>query len=255
MATKSENNEIVIFEQVRGVMNFCILGTTPLIHHRMSEKAKGELFLGKETKSKSQKSSTAKHDPMKEYRDSPYISLNEQDETLIYILPTAFKGGMGTAAIDMPGVAKTQIKRHIYVNGFQCGVYGVPQIMCAITRSADINRTPDVRTRAIMPEWACKLTVEFTKPIFREQSIANLLASAGMVCGVGDWRQEKGSGNYGCYKLVSEDDPDFVRITQTQGRAAQIEALENPVPYDKETADLLSWFDIECRRRGFKVAA
>jgi hypothetical protein len=23
-------------------------------------------------------------------------------------------------------------------------------------RSADMNRTPDVRTRAILPEWACK---------------------------------------------------------------------------------------------------
>jgi hypothetical protein len=54
-------------------------------------------------------------------------------------------------------------------------VYGVPKVFCAITRSADMNRTPDVRTRAILPEWACRFTVRFEKPILRDQTIADLL--------------------------------------------------------------------------------
>jgi hypothetical protein len=252
---KSETNEIMIYEQVRGVMNFCVLGTTPLIHNRMSQKVWQELLMPKGRKNAAEKASSLKHNPIEEFKNSPYVSTDENNETLIYILPTAFKAGMGSAAVDMPGVARTQIKKHVYVDGQQINIFGIPQVMCAITRSSDINRTPDVRTRGIMPEWACKLTIEFTKPLFKEQSIANLLAAAGFVAGVGDWRQEKGSGNYGCYKLVSADDPDFVRITQTQGRAAQIDALENPVAYDQETEDLLSWFDVESRRRGFKVAA
>ena len=81
----------------------------------------------------------------------------------------------------------------------------------SITRSADKNRTPDVRTRAILPEWACKLRIAYTKPILREQAIFNLLAAAGLQSGVGDWRQEKGSGSYGAFKLVNADDPDFLR--------------------------------------------
>jgi len=97
--------------------------------------------------------------------------------------------------------------------------------------------------------------VEFPVPLLRQQSIANLLAAAGFTSGVGDWRQEKGSGNYGSFKLVSEDDPDFVRITTEQGRAAQSEAMENPEAFDIETEDLLSWYDVEIKRRGFKVAA
>jgi hypothetical protein len=39
MATKKETNtEIFITEQKRETLNFCVLGTTPLIHNRMSQK-------------------------------------------------------------------------------------------------------------------------------------------------------------------------------------------------------------------------
>jgi hypothetical protein len=30
--------------------------------------------------------------------------------------------------------------------------------------------------------------------------------------------------------------------------------LADPVPFDSETDELLSWYDTEVRRRGFKVA-
>lgn len=255
MAKATSSEEIIIFEQTRGKMNFCILGTTPIIHNRMSQKVLQELLFPKGRKNAAEKAVSLKHNPMEEFRNSPYIINDENAGSLISILPTAFKGTMMTAALDMPGVAKTQIKKHVYVEGQYIEIYGIPQVMCAVTRSADIGRTPDVRTRAVMSEWACRLTVEFTKPLLKEQSVANLLAAGGMVSGVGDWRQEKGSGNFGCFKLVSEDDPDFQRIMKTMGRQAQIDALADPEFYDTETEELLSWFDSEVKRRGFKVAA
>ena len=155
----------------------------------------------------------------------------------------------------MPGAKRTQIGRLVYVHGELLPVYGVPKVFMAVTRSADMNKTPDIRTRALVPEWACKLRIEFTKPVLREQSIANLLAAAGFQSGVGDWRQEKGSGSYGSFRLVSDDDPDFVRICSTQGRDAQVQALEEPEAYNDETSEMLAWFDVEMKRRGFKVAA
>jgi hypothetical protein len=36
------------------------------------------------------------------------------------------------------------------------------------------------------------------------------------------------------------------------GRKPQIDALKNPEPYNAETAELLSWFDVELKRRGFE---
>jgi hypothetical protein len=116
-----------------------------------------------------------------------------------------------------------------------------------------MNRTPDVRSRAIVPEWACRLTVQFAKPIMREQSIANLLAAAGIMAGVGDWRIEKGAGSYGAFRLCSATDPDFVRICKI-GRKQQDAAIADPECYDDETESLLSWYGVEVQRRGFKVA-
>lgn len=251
----NKTESVTILEVNKGSMEFCILGTSPLICNRMSEKAMRELLAPKGRKTTAEKAASMKHDPVQEYRDSPYQIIDESAPTLIGILPTSFKGSMRTAALDVPGAKKAQIGRLVYVHGEILPVWGIPKLFMAITRSADINRTPDVRTRAIIPEWACRIKIDFLKPIINEQSVANLLAAAGFQSGVGDWRQEKGSGNYGSFKLVSEDDPEFVRITSTMGRKEQIEALEHPVAHDKETSDLLAWFETEAQRRGMKVAA
>lgn len=256
MVTKAaSNSEISIMEVQVGQMDFCILGTTPLICNRMSQKVWFELLAPKGKKTTAEKASSMKHNPVQEFRDSPYRMANPDAVTELALLPTMFKRAMGTAALDMPGAKKSQIGRLVYVEGQMLPVFGVPKLFMSITRSADINKTPDVRTRAILPEWACKLTIQFTKPIIREQSIANLLAAAGFQSGVGDWRQEKGSGNYGSFKLVGADDPDFVRICKTMGRAEQVAALDEPEPYNDETSEMMAWFDVEMKRRGFKIAA
>lgn len=249
------SGEVVIVEMNRGVLDFCILGTSPLILNRMSEKAKFQLLAPSGKKTTSERASTLKHDPLQEYRDSPYRMPQANAPTLLAMLPTAFKQAMASAALDLPGAKKTQIGRLVSVNWDRMPLYGVPKLFMAVTRSADINKTPDIRTRAILPEWACHLTVSFMKPVLREQSIVNLLAAAGQLSGIGDWRQQKGSGGYGSFKIVSADDPDFLRLTTTAGRDAQEHAIENPEPYDDETLELKRWFDVEIKRRGFKVAA
>ena len=253
MATKATTpgTEISILEVIKGQMDFCIVGTTPLILNRMSQKVWFELLAPKGRKTEADKTSTMKHDPLKEFRDSVYRMADPSAETVLAIMPTAFKRAMGTAALDSPGAKKAQIGRLVYVQGEMLALYGVPKVFMAITRSADINKTPDVRTRAILPEWALRLSITFTKPVLREQSIANLLAAAGFQAGVGDWRQEKGSGSYGSFRLASADDPEFLRICSQQGADAQQDALDSPVAYNDETSEMLAWFDVEIKRRGF----
>jgi hypothetical protein len=188
---------------------------------------------------------------MAEFRASVYKIEDEKSPALLAVLPTSFKKAMGTAALDMPGAKKSQILRLIYVEGEMLPIYGLPRVFMAITRSADMNKTPDVRTRAILPEWACRLSITFTQPILRQQSIANLLAAAGFQSGIGDWRQEKGSGSYGSFKIVSADDKDWNRIVKTQGRVAQQDALDDPIAHNNETSEMLAWFSVEKKARGF----
>jgi hypothetical protein len=256
-ASKSVNSaeEILIRPVETKALDVYIVGTTPLIMNRMSQKTWFELLAPKGKKSTAEKASSLKHDPLQEFRASPYIMQDPRSAALLGVMCSGFKKAMGTAALRSPGVKKTEINQLVYVEGEFAEVFGIPKVFMAITRSADMSKTPDVRTRALLPEWACKLSVKFASPALRATSVANLLSTAGVLSGIGDWRQEKGSGSFGSFKLVERDDPDYLRIVKTQGRKAQQAAMDAPEAYNDETSEMLAWFDVEIKRRGFKVAA
>lgn len=239
----------------RGSFTVAICGRTPLIMNRLSEKAKQQLLFPAPPKTKADKAANLKHDPIVEFRAAAHRITDESAPTLLAIPTTALKGAMRTAALEMPGTTKAQIGRLTYIDGSLICVYGIPQVLCSVTRMADAARTPDVRTRVIVPRWAAVATITYVQPQLKGQAVSNLLSAAGVMMGVGDWRPEKGSGSYGQFDLCDPDDPAFLEIVKTGGRAAQQEALDHPTPYDEETAELLSWFNVELRRRGFKTAA
>lgn len=244
--------EVVEFDT--GRIDFCILGRTPIILNRMSEKAKHELLFPKGRKTAAEKARSVKHNPWQEFRDSPYLDPSEDAPTYLTHLATSFKAAIRGAGVDVPGATKAQIGRLLWVEGERIALYGLPRMFMAVTRSADMNRTPDVRTRAIVPRWACRVSVSFMRPVLTAATVTNLLAAAGLTQGVGDWRPEKGSGNYGQFVPVNEDDPEFQEILRTGGRQPQFEAMQNPVAYDEETEELLEWFADEADRRGLEVA-
>jgi hypothetical protein len=252
---KQEKSEISVVEIAQGSINFCLLGRTPFFCNRMSEKARFELLFPKGKKNAAEKASSLKHEPIKEFRDSAYVTTDDDQPTRVLMLAAAFKRALESCALDMPGDAKkAQIGRLTWAEGTYVNMFGIPQLSMAVIRNKDMNRTPDVRSRAVLPEWACRVEISFVKPILREQTVANLLAAAGMMRGVGDWRVEKGAGNNGQFTLVDEDNADFKRIIKTGGLKAQDAAFADPIPFDKETADLYEWFKGETSRRGFKVA-
>lgn len=253
--TADASGEIQIIEVQTSTITVAILGTTPLILNRLSEKTKHELLLPSPKKTAADKASMLKHQPLAEFQASPVRLHDENAPTLLAIPSTALKGAMRTAALDLPGAKKSQIGRLTYIAGEYIGVYGIPEVFSTIVRSADINRTPDVRTRCIVPKWAAVASITFVRPIMREQAIANLVAAAGLTVGVGDFRPEKGAGNYGQFTVVGADDPQLLELMRTGSRKAQIAAMEDPQPYDQQTEELLAWFNVEVKRRGFKVAA
>lgn len=254
-AKKSTPSDTIseILTVTTGEIVCCLLGTSPLILNRMSEKAKHELLMPRGRKTASEKATTLKHDPIEEFRASPYTL--SSGPTLLAHKATAFKKAICAAALDMPGAKKAQIGRLTFVEGEYVSIYGVPKLHMAITRSADMNKTPDVRSRATVPEWACVVRVRYVQPLIRHQAVVNLLAAAGITMGVGDWRQEKGSGSYGQFKVVDKQDETFARILDTGGREAQVEAMANPVCYDDETTELLDWFRDERTRRQLRGVA
>lgn len=234
---------------------FYILGTRPMILHRMSQKAMQELLSPKGKKTAIEKASQLKHNPVQEFRDSAYTNKDKNSETLIQQLASCFRNAIASAALDTPGAKRTEIGRRLWINEDRVPIYGIPKLFMAVTRSSDMNRTPDVRTRCIVPEWATYIDVTYTTPALRHQAVANLLATAGLTNGIGDWRPQKGKGSYGQFEIVAENDMRLQHIMKTGGRKAQEKAFANPEPYDDESEEMLQWFNADAKQRGFKVVS
>jgi hypothetical protein len=130
-------------------------------------------------------------------------------------------------------------------------LYGTPQLKMDVVRSADINRTPDVRTRCFLPIWGAEIEVRFVTPQLSMSSVVNLLCNAGMLVGVGDFRQEKGKGSYGSFRVLGEGtkDKEWDELVKNHGRAVQMEALNDPEYADRDTIDLMEFYAGEVKRR------
>jgi hypothetical protein len=248
MKKSKEDKEINVLQISHGRVDFCLVGATPIIFNRTSEKAQRQLLLPKQRGKTTE--ATLRHDPLAEYQASPYKSRDPNDATLIRMPSTAFKSALRNAALDSEGSSKAQIGRLTFVPGEWINIYGLPQLRMDMVRNSGINRTPDVRTRACIRHWAARVSIAFVQPVLTAQAVANLFAAAGLMIGIGDYRNEKGAGNYGSFKLVDADDPEFLNTIATGGRDVQQEAMVNPTIWDEESEELFSWFESEISRRG-----
>ena len=207
-------------------VSFKIIGTAPLIYNSMSLKAQKTLLMGAAKKTAAEKKEI-KHNPEEEFVDSCYI--NGTNGSYLSFPSTGIKRGMATAALETAGVTKASINRGIYVVGEHINVWGKPYMNMSVVRSSDINRTPDIRTRAKLPNWCTEVTVRYINPTFSQLDITALLVNAGTLCGLGDWRIEKG-GPMGGYRIVQtkDDQKIFDRLVKEEGDTCQKLALENP---------------------------
>ena len=242
-----QDKEVEILKLTTGRISAYILGVTPLIYNSMNSKVQRDLLYPRK-KTAAEKAATAKHDPMAEFQRSVYSV--PTGPTLLSFPVVAFKRALASAALDLGGGKRTQMERLVWAVGEHAPVWGVPQLRMDVVRSADQNRTPDVRTRAILSQWACKIDLAFVTPAISETVVLNLLQGAGLIRGIGDFRQEKGAGNYGQFELVNSDDERWHVIVNSAGREAQIAAMADPSCYDADSEDLLVWWQQEFQRRG-----
>ena len=251
---KKQDTPVEIMQLKTTTMDVHVVGQTPLIYNAMSKKVKEGLLFPKAKMTAGDKASNLKHNPVEEYRNSVYRTKDDELDTLLVFPGGGIKKAIAQAAIDIPGAAKAQIGRLSWVNEWNVPVWGIPQVLMSVVRNSDMARTPDVRTRAVLPEWAAKFSITFVTPQLNEKTVTNLTQAAGIIVGIGDWRNQKGSGTFGQFRVVSPEDPQFVRLTKTGGRLPQMEALENPTCFDHETDQLLEWWKAEAARRDFKVS-
>jgi hypothetical protein len=243
-----ENVTINIQPLKRGIVRLRIVGTTALFQNRMANKAKQQLLTGGQKKGKADRAAI-KHDPLKEFKDSAEILL--AGPTALGLRTVAVKAAMCTAALETPGLKKTEAQRLLGIPGDHVALYGTPQLRMDVVRMADMNRTPDIRSRCYLPRWGVEVEIHFITPQLAVQSVIALLCNAGVLIGVGDFRQEKGKGSYGSFRVLGEDEDDaeWNDLITNHGRAAQEAALDNPEYANRDTADLMEYFASEVKRR------
>ena len=247
MATKSTTTELTIDPLKQGRIKLRMIGVTPLYFNAMSAKAKRTLLIGGGKKTAAEKREI-KHDPENEFRDSIYRMA--EGPTYLGFPAPGVKQAMATAALETAGVTKTSVQRLIFLPQQRISIWVKPYLKMDVVRSADMNKTPDIRTRAFLPRWCAEVEIAFTMPTLSSYSIASLLQNAGTIVGIGDFRQEKGKGGYGCFRVSADgqDDPDWEAISK-EARDVQIQGMESPSFADDETAELMALLEEERERR------
>jgi len=252
MAIKKADDENGIhidpIKQGRATMR--MIGTSPLYFNAMSLKVKQTLLLGGGKKTAAQRQEL-KHDPEREFRDSIYQQA--KGETLLCFPAPGVKGAMATAALATAGITKTSVQRLIFLPQQMINIWGRPYLKMDVVRSADMNKTPDVRTRAFLPRWCAEVDIAYAMPTLSAYSIASLLQNAGVICGIGDFRQEKGKGGYGTFAVAGSKDmgdwqAHWDEITQ-DAREVQQDAMDHPASADHETEQLMAILIGEKARR------
>ena len=245
MATQKKTPSSITVKAITASrMTVRIKGTNALILNRMPEKARLTLLVGGGSK-KSKGSGELKHHPYEEFRSAMQITPGLYHDTDIVFPAVAFKNAMGTAAIYADDVNKTDIRRLVYIPDEWIPIYGVPRMRLDVMRQAGMARTPDIRTRATIREWWTEFSLDYLSPL-SVSVVATLLSNAGVMCGIGDSRQELGKGSFGTWELTSDKVPNVLRNIE-----AQRAAIVDPMPHDddSQSGDLLEMFHAEVEKR------
>jgi hypothetical protein len=233
----------------QGRLTLRIVGRTPLYFNSMSAKAMRTLLVGGSKKTAAERKDL-KHDPETEFRDSVYRM--SAGPTLLGFPAPGIKGAMSTAALETAGITKSSVQRLIFLPQEKISVWGLPYLKQDVVRSADMNKTPDVRTRAFLPRWCAEVEIAYVVPTLSAQGIVNLLQNAGMIVGIGDFRQEKGRGSFGTFDVLGDSSATsdlWDDLTTNEGRDGQQYALDNPQPADDVTRELMTFLNAERVRR------
>lgn len=206
-------------------IDITIVGTTPLIVHAWSEKAK-RMMLDKQQKKKT----GAKNDikiPVNDFMDSLYW-LTEQpehgendeqaEENWLSVADTAKFGfpcngikasiisGAYRAGLD---VKQTELKGTIFLEGITNAstidlaeiVGPAPEMREDMVRIGGQSKSADIRYRAEFKEWEIPLRLKYLKDgKYSLEQILNMVNYGGFVTGIGEWRPEK-KGQFGMYEL------------------------------------------------------
>lgn len=199
----TEAAEIAIDRIAAETIRVPILGTTPLLVHRFSEKAKRQMLDAMQGR----KTPKEPKDPEAEY-EAAFYRLSDGTPGFPVL---AFKDAtVGGARFYGKQVTMTALKQYIFFHGAVgddgralARITGEPRMREDVVRVG--RGGTDLRYRPEFREWTTELDVTYVTSSLTRGSVLSLIDAGGMGVGVGEWRPEK-NGDFGTYRI----DPDRV---------------------------------------------
>jgi len=187
-----------------------VVGDTPLIMHKWSEKAKREI-LDKQTKKAKTKGYDVRN-PVGDFIDSMYWLSCEPTEKTEEAFEEAIQAGArfgfpsvafkesAVAAGYRSGVTKDKVSTYaaFHINGEFIEIHGTPEMREDMVRVG--MGAADLRYRGEFKKWYAIFDVRYNASAISVEQVVNLFNLGGFACGLGEWRAEKG-GTFGMYHV------------------------------------------------------
>lgn len=212
-AKKSTTVEVVIPEIIVSTAHIRIIGTTPLVTHKFSEKAR-RMMLDKQMKKAKSNTKPAKN-PVEDFMGSLHWLTEEPAEKTEEAFAEAVRNG---ARFGFPSVG---IKASIIAAAYRAGLsknkvslqgaFHIDEELveikgCVPTIREDMVRletgVADVRHRAeFAPGWYMDLEIEYDEAMISLAQLTAFINRGGFSVGIGEHRIEKG-GTWGRYRVA-----------------------------------------------------
>jgi len=185
LVTKDVPDELILLPALdTGVIKIRIVGDSPLVVHKWSEKAKKAI-----RDKQAQKASLGreKRNPKLEYEQSLY-----RLEAGGFGFPAiAFKKAAVTACTSLGRnvITKVSARQSHRIVGQMVLIKGKPKMREDVVRVA--NGNPDLRYRGEFWPWSTELTIRYNKRVISAEQLVNLYNLAGFGVGVGEGRVER----------------------------------------------------------------
>jgi hypothetical protein len=183
-----------------------IIGTSPLLIHRFSEKAKRQML----DNMQGRKSPKEVKDPQAEYEAAAYRFTDGGYGIPVISFKLATVGG----ARFYSSVTMTALKQYIFFRG-EIGVDGqqLARIDGEPHMREDVVRVgrggTDLRYRPEFMPWQTTIDVTYVTSVLTRNSVLSLIDAGGMGCGVGEWRPERG-GDFGTYQVDTSREMEVI---------------------------------------------
>lgn len=192
MSTATGDSTISVPAIEIGRVDLIIRGTSELVMHAWSEKAKSEI------RDKQQGAARNKKEPK---------NPEAEYEAAFHRLPdgrpafpaVGFKAAAVSAARQVEGLTMTFLRGVFHVDVELIPIEGDPYMredMVRVGGKGPGTGVADIRYRPGFPEWSAVLPVSFNRKAITVEQLVHLFNVAGFAVGVGEWRPEK-NGSWG----------------------------------------------------------